>query len=379
MPLVRELNRYAPVLLCAWLALLLGACAGTGTAPQRSAEPLLGAPAHMVRPVPPAQEGLPPLPSGRSVSSTLALTRGGAEVYQFSPTGSERTGQDLTLNTDSGGYAWAIYEYDPRGRGPMALSLDLVQTSAGIWLALADYDAMRWDIRGPYSADVGSIDLSAPRWLAPNGKLYAALIVSSGNSIVHQLELTLTGVDTANSWPAGAKEQAWLHNWFSPLPPLSSADSCYQTAQFKAFAAEVLTRTNEQRALNSVPPLLAEPHLDALATAHCRHMAVADFFEHDTPEGLDPGARLDALDGPFWTAWAENIAVGYGTPEEVVTGWMNSSGHRANILDPNLQYMGMGVWQDSYSPFGGIYWCQDFGTFLTDPLAHDWVTPGEGP
>jgi uncharacterized protein YkwD len=93
-------------------------------------------------------------------------------------------------------------------------------------------------------------------------------------------------------------------------------------------------------------------------------MVARRFFAHVTPEGIDPGARLAAA-GWSGTMWAENIAWGsgsLGTPAEIVKGWMNSPGHRANILNGALRTSGIGVAAGTPAgdATGGTY-TQDFG------------------
>jgi uncharacterized protein YkwD len=82
-------------------------------------------------------------------------------------------------------------------------------------------------------------------------------------------------------------------------------------------------------------------------------MNLRDYFDHTTPDGLGPGDRLDQAeyDG---TAWGENIAWGYTTPEAVVAGWMASPGHCANIMNAQFTETGVGYYNSSY-------WTQTFG------------------
>jgi uncharacterized protein YkwD/stress response protein SCP2 len=123
--------------------------------------------------------------------------------------------------------------------------------------------------------------------------------------------------------------------------------------------AEVVMLTNQQRQLNGLPPLAPEPLLGRAAAAHSADMAARQFFDHRNPDGLQVADRVTALGYRFATV-AENIAAGQRTPTEVVTGWMNSPGHRRNILLPEITQIGVG-----YSPSAdvyGCYWTQVFGT-----------------
>jgi uncharacterized protein YkwD len=80
-----------------------------------------------------------------------------------------------------------------------------------------------------------------------------------------------------------------------------------------------------------------------------------DFFDHTNPDGLDPFER--AQKAGVSNARAENIAWGQSSPAAVMDAWMNSSGHRANILDCDLRTLGVGVVTGS----GGPWWTQLFG------------------
>ncbi|RMI30185.1 CAP domain-containing protein [Nocardia stercoris] len=81
------------------------------------------------------------------------------------------------------------------------------------------------------------------------------------------------------------------------------------------------------------------------------------FFSHTDPDGTDPGDRIAAA-GYTWQAYGENIAQGQADANAVVTAWMNSPGHRANILNCGFTQIGIGIADGS----GGPWWTQDFGT-----------------
>ena len=80
-------------------------------------------------------------------------------------------------------------------------------------------------------------------------------------------------------------------------------------------------------------------------------MGVRKFFAHKTPDGVDPGRRMEAVGYPVSsTATGENLAWGTGaeaTPVRIVKGWMNSPGHRENILRPSFTEVGVGVAHDA--------------------------------
>jgi uncharacterized protein YkwD len=128
-------------------------------------------------------------------------------------------------------------------------------------------------------------------------------------------------------------------------------------APAKNVAAENLAvkLTNAQRAQHGCSALRVDVHLVTAARQHSRDMRVRHYFDHNTPDGKTPWDRIKA-DG-YSQPGAENIAMGYATSQAVVNGWMNSPGHRANILNCSLKAVGIGVEYGS----GGPWWTQDFG------------------
>jgi uncharacterized protein YkwD len=116
--------------------------------------------------------------------------------------------------------------------------------------------------------------------------------------------------------------------------------------------------TNAERTAKGCPALRADDRLAAAARAHSTDMVAQGFFSHTGSNGSTFVAREVAAGYPKKGASAENIAWGYRTPREVVTGWMNSSGHRANMLNCSSLAVGVGL---AYRADGTPYWTQDFG------------------
>jgi len=125
-----------------------------------------------------------------------------------------------------------------------------------------------------------------------------------------------------------------------------------------SFADQVVVLTNAQRTSHGCSALTVSGTLTAVALAHSQDMAAHNYFEHNSQDGRSPFDRMTAAGYAFRTA-AENIAAGQRTPADVVDAWMNSAGHRANILNCALTQIGVG-----YATGGsfGSYWTQDFGT-----------------
>jgi len=123
----------------------------------------------------------------------------------------------------------------------------------------------------------------------------------------------------------------------------------------RALALEVFALINEERADYGLPALLWHDGVAQVAYEHSVDMDVRDYFSHVTPEGLSPGQRATAA-GIEWSAYGENIAYGQPTPEAVMEAWMDSEGHRENILGTWYTHVGVGV----HVAGGGPWWTQNF-------------------
>ena len=116
--------------------------------------------------------------------------------------------------------------------------------------------------------------------------------------------------------------------------------------------AAVFDLVNQERAIHNLNLLSWDDRLFSAARDHSEDMVANGYFSHTSLDGRTPGQRiLDA--GYYWNTYGENIAYGYPTPVSVVNAWMNSPGHRANILNPSFCDLGVG--------FSGYFWTQDFG------------------
>lgn len=124
----------------------------------------------------------------------------------------------------------------------------------------------------------------------------------------------------------------------------------------------VVELTNIERSKVGLPPLKFNPVLAGAAQKHSVDMALNDFFGHTSSDGSGVGDRIEA-EGYNWSFCAENVYAGGATPEAAVTGWMNSSGHRQNILNPNAQEIGVGYYflaDDRGNVNYKHYWTQVF-------------------
>ncbi|MDI1459722.1 sigma-70 family RNA polymerase sigma factor [Catellatospora sp. KI3] len=119
---------------------------------------------------------------------------------------------------------------------------------------------------------------------------------------------------------------------------------------------QILVLVNAERKKVGCGPVHADARLAKAARLHSEDMAKRDYFSHDTPEGVSPWDRAKAQG--YTTPSAENIAAGNATAKATMQQWMNSKGHRANILNCSSKAMGVG------RGTGGTYryyWTQMFG------------------
>ncbi|TXS42039.1 sigma-70 family RNA polymerase sigma factor [Streptomyces sp. OR43] len=143
----------------------------------------------------------------------------------------------------------------------------------------------------------------------------------------------------------------------APEPTVTRAPSATTAPPVPvSTTAQVVSLVNKERAAAGCGALTEDAQLTDAAQRHSDDMAARDFFEHTNPDGADPGQRVTDA-GYRWSTYGENIARGQQTPESVMESWMNSPGHRANILNCSFKNMGIGIHKGS----GGPWWTQDFG------------------
>ncbi|MEU6679536.1 CAP domain-containing protein [Streptomyces sp. NPDC046853] len=140
----------------------------------------------------------------------------------------------------------------------------------------------------------------------------------------------------------------------SQKPKAPPAASTSPSAESAAEAA-VLTLVNEERAKAGCSPVRADAALAALAGDFSADMAERDFFDHTDPDGATPWDRAEKAG--ISDLGGENIARGQANAQSVMDAWMNSPGHRANILNCDYKTLGVGA---HFAP-GGPWWTQDFG------------------
>ncbi|MEK9521195.1 CAP domain-containing protein [Streptomyces venezuelae] len=137
--------------------------------------------------------------------------------------------------------------------------------------------------------------------------------------------------------------------------PVAKPAAPSTTDRSAAAEAEVVRLVNDERAKVGCSPVSADARLAALAGAFSSDMAARGFFDHTDPDGATPWVRAEkaGVSG----LGGENIARGQADAAAVMQSWMNSDGHRANILNCDFTTLGVGV----HFADGGPWWTQDFG------------------
>lgn len=125
------------------------------------------------------------------------------------------------------------------------------------------------------------------------------------------------------------------------------------SSQVSAFEQQVLELTNQERAKYGVPALKLDVELSKVAREKSRDMQAKGYFDHNSPTYGSPFDMMKKF-GISYRSAGENIAMGQQSPQEVVTAWMNSEGHRKNILNASYTHIGIGHVAQ------GNYWTQMF-------------------
>ncbi|RKQ31368.1 CAP domain-containing protein [Oceanobacillus halophilus] len=140
-----------------------------------------------------------------------------------------------------------------------------------------------------------------------------------------------------------------------PVPEQAEETEQEQSAdsELSQFEQEVVELTNQERAKHGLSSLQIDTELSKVAREKSRDMAADNYFDHNSPTYGSPFDMMKSFGVTYRTA-GENIAKGQRTPAEVVNGWMNSEGHRANILNENFTHIGVGYVEQ------GNHWTQQF-------------------
>jgi uncharacterized protein YkwD len=171
--------------------------------------------------------------------------------------------------------------------------------------------------------------------------------------------------------------QRWLKNSYATLPRFTSDAGVYQNPSIRVWADQVFAGVNANRIAQGRGQLKRNKHLDAVAQAHARDMALRDFFDHLNPERMQFTERLNAVNPPRYNHLGETAARGQESPQEVSSGWLGSEKHYKISMDPVYEYAGVGVFCDINNATMPMHIIMVFAEFTADPDEHtEWLEPG---
>lgn len=150
----------------------------------------------------------------------------------------------------------------------------------------------------------------------------------------------------------GRIDSAPAHGQEVPTPARSAR---WNQSTQSGYEDNVLTLVNVVRKRAGLPRLSCDERLRVAARNHSRDMAARAFCAHVNPDGVTPAERMSAAGHP--SPGGENVAQGQSNPHAVMTAWMDSPPHRANILNAEFKTLGVGVELGGTGP----YWTQNFG------------------
>ena len=230
----------------------------------------------------------------------------------------------------------------------MALPTDEQREAAQA--AIGDFASIPEDYE---SAVVAMYALGYLSGVNANGDFGGESTMTRAQSCVVMSKLLGTDVETAPETPdEGATGSAPIEE---ETPAEDTGSEPADTVA--AYEQEVFDLVNQIREENGLEPFVYNETLAETARAHSQDMIDRNFFSHTNPDGEDPFDRMRD-NGLSFSMAAENIAAGQRTPEEVVESWMNSEGHRANILG-GCEELGVGL---ALGGSYGYYWTQCFAT-----------------
>ncbi|GAA3774035.1 hypothetical protein GCM10023083_08780 [Streptomyces phyllanthi] len=188
----------------------------------------------------------------------------------------------------------------------------------------------------------------------------SATAAPSGTPSPSRSSVTPSASPSASSSPTATPAADTPDKATSPSSP-PKAKSSSSTPSASAGGADsgptdrVLVLVNAEREKAGCAPLTENAKLTKAAQDHSQDMADHKNMSHTGSDGSSMSDRLSRVGYKFRSA-GENVAYGYNTPESVMDGWMNSPGHKANILNCGFKEIGIGLAQPGY------YWTQDFGS-----------------
>lgn len=164
-------------------------------------------------------------------------------------------------------------------------------------------------------------------------------------------------------WKIATKYQVGISEIIAANPEIKNPALIYPgqkvkipVIETKSIESEVVRLVNVERAKAGLPALKENWQLSRIARYKSQDMINKNYFSHYSPTYGSPFDMIESF-GIKFSAAGENIAMGQRTPQEVMNAWMNSPGHRSNILSPSYTEIGVGLAKDKS---GRCYWTQMF-------------------
>lgn len=199
-------------------------------------------------------------------------------------------------------------------------------------------------------------------------KILLVLIILSVCIVEVSAQTTYTVKSGDSIWKIAVKYETGVSEILAKNPQVKNPSLIYpgqkltipDQSSVKALEAEVIRLVNIERSKKGLQALKADWEISRVARYKSQDMINKKYFSHTSPTYGSPFKMLETFGIRFSSA-GENIAYGQQTPAAVMNSWMNSSGHRANILSPSYTHIGVGL---AKSSSGVYYWTQMF----TKPL-----------
>ncbi|MFA6940639.1 MAG: SafA/ExsA family spore coat assembly protein [Clostridiaceae bacterium] len=194
--------------------------------------------------------------------------------------------------------------------------------------------------------------------------LFTILLLVSISTEVFAQPVTYTVQKGDSLWKIAVKYQIGISEIIAANPQIKNTSLIYPGQKItvptindiKAQENEVIRLVNVERTKRGLSPLKANWQVSRIARYKSKDMADLNYFSHYSKTYGSPFDMLEAF-GVRFSAAGENIASGQTTPAQVVTAWMNSPGHRSNILSPSYTEIGVGL---AKNRSGKCYWTQMF-------------------
>ncbi|CAM3979269.1 CAP domain-containing protein [Paenibacillus alkaliterrae] len=216
---------------------------------------------------------------------------------------------------------------------PTAGAAPAVKTNSTVQTYVLKQDAIK-EIANKYGIDLSKITFNGGKINCPPGSI--GTITKPGTGTI-----TKPGTGTTTKPDTGTTTKPSTGTDTTTKPSTGTGNTNTGTPDMSAFQSQVIDLVNQERAKAGLSAVKSDALLTKVATEKARDMDVNNYFSHTSPTYGSPFDMMRSF-GVTYSYAGENIASGQRTPQEVMTAWMNSSGHRANILSKNFTKIGVG-------------------------------------